>query len=53
MCITKATKPITGVKWTKEEMAEYVRGYTHNAKQVWIRREDYDRVVKRLSSCMG
>ena len=32
------------VKWTKEEMTEYARGYTHDAKQAWIRKEDYDRV---------
>ena len=52
MCLTKATKP-RGCKWTKGEMAEYVRGYTHDAKQARIRQEDYGRVVRRLSSYTG
>ena len=30
-----------GGKWTEEEVTEYVRGYTHDAKQQWIRQEDY------------
>ena len=51
MCLMKATTPTTGAKWTKEEMSEYVRGYTHDAKQAWIRQGDYSRVVKRLSPC--
>ena len=53
MCFTKTTQPTTEVKWAQEAVTEYVKGYTHNAKQVWIRQEDYDKVVKRLLSCTG
>ena len=48
MCFTKTT-----YKWTEEEATEYVRGYTHDAKQQWIRQEDYDRLVKRLLTDTG
>jgi len=48
MCFAKTT-----YKWTEEDATEYVRGYTHDAKQQWIRQEDYDRLVKRLLSDTG
>ena len=48
MCFTKTT-----YRWTEEDVTEYVRGYTHDAKQQWIRQEDYDRLVKRLLSDTG
>ena len=53
MCFATTTPRATGGKWTEEEVTEYARGYTHDAKQVWIRQEDYSRVVKRLLSCTG
>ena len=53
MCFVTTTQPTAGVKWAQEAVSEYVKGYTHDVKQVWIRQAAYDRVVKRLLSCTG
>ena len=49
MCFATMIPRATGGKWTEEEVTEYVRGYTHDAKQQWIRQEDYDRVLEMFA----